>query len=216
MTTTRQLITAPAHSQYRPYRPPRRRASAWRSLMVFVALVGVLGGLGLLGGKWVASMADAAVNRLGSITGDGQAAAPVEAEPEPEPDPEPDPDAVPALDTVLLKRYDLAAAAAAAQGIELSITSGARSINEQKAEFEEAVGIYGSAEEAAKWVATPETSAHVRGAALDVGPQAGWEWLGQHQSEYGLCLVYANEPWHFEALTEPGEACPPLKADARG
>jgi hypothetical protein len=187
-------------------------------LLALVGLVGLLGGLGLLGGKWLASLGGATVDRLSpavtgtqalatSTTGQDETAGQVQTV---------DPDAIPTLDAVLMERYATAAKAAAAEGLELSITSGARSVSQQQAEFEAAVAEYGSAEEAAKWVAAPDVSAHVKGKALDIGPQAGWEWLGRHQSEYGLCQVYANEPWHFEATIEVGGTCPDMLADATG
>ena len=60
----------------------------------------------------------------------------------------------------------------------------------------------------------PESSEHVAGLAIDVGPTDGALWLEQHGAEFGLCRTYANELWHFEAATEPGGACPPMHDDA--
>ena len=67
---------------------------------------------------------------------------------------------------------------------------------------------------ALKWVSTPETSRHVQGTAVDIGPTDADSWLSLHSSDYGLCQIYANEPWHFERVTEPGGACPDLITDA--
>jgi len=102
-----------------------------------------------------------------------------------------------------------AAAAAANEGIALTVTSGRRSPEHQAELLREAIAEYGSEAEAARWVATPETSPHVSGDAVDVGPAAAAEWLGANGAAYGLCRVYANEPWHFEL--RPGAAetgCP--------
>ena len=63
---------------------------------------------------------------------------------------------------------------------------------------QDAVAEYGSEEEAARWVATPENSEHVSGDAIDLGPLTAQDWLAQHGDEFGLCQIYANERWHFE------------------
>src|SRR5690606_1675865 len=69
---------------------------------------------------------------------------------------------------------------------------------------------YGSKEEAARWVATPEASAHVSGDAVDIGPANAAAWLSEHGARYGLCRVYANEPWHFELRPRAMKrGCPP-------
>ena len=46
--------------------------------------------------------------------------------------------------------------------------------------LDEAVSEYGSEEEAARWVATPETSPHVSGDAVDIGPADATAWLSEH------------------------------------
>ena len=64
------------------------------------------------------------------------------------------------------------------------------------------------------WVATGTTSAHVSGDAVDVGPPAATPWLSAHGAAYGLCQIYANEPWHYELRPEAiAHGCPPLYAD---
>lgn len=118
------------------------------------------------------------------------------------------------LDPELVRRFEAARAAAADDGVELTITSGLRSAAEQQRLFDEAVAEHGSPDEAARWVLPPERSAHVSGTALDVGGWDGMTWLGEHGAEFGLCQVYANEPWHVEPLVEPGGTCPPLRPDA--
>ena len=73
---------------------------------------------------------------------------------------------------------------------------------------------YGSEKEAARWVATPNTSAHVSGDAVDIGPFDATAWLSEHGAEYRLCQIYSNEPWHYEL--RPGaidHGCPPMYAD---
>jgi hypothetical protein len=69
-------------------------------------------------------------------------------------------------------------------------------------------------EEAARWVATAETSAHVSGDAVDIGPFDATAWLSEHGAEYGLCQIYSNEAWHYELRSEAGDhGCPPMYAD---
>ena len=79
---------------------------------------------------------------------------------------------------------------------------------------DEAVSKYGSEAEAARWVATPKTSAHVSGEAVDIGPDDATEWLSGHGAAYGLCQIYGNEPWHYELRPDAiGHGCPPTYAD---
>jgi len=101
--------------------------------------------------------------------------------------------------------------AAADAGIEVVVNSGWRSPAYQQHLFDEAVAEHGSEEEAARWAAPPTSSAHVSGDAVDVGPAAATDWLAQHGAAYGLCQIYANEPWHYEL--RPG-GCPEMYADA--
>lgn len=80
--------------------------------------------------------------------------------------------------------------------------------------LQDAVARYGSEAEAARWVATAQTSAHVHGGAVDVVPGAVTEWLSANGAGYGLCRVYGNEPWHFEYLPDAGAAgCPAMYPD---
>lgn len=118
------------------------------------------------------------------------------------------------LDPMLLERVVAAQHAAAAAGHPFYVTSGARTAEEQQRLFDEAVAEHGSAGAASRWVLPPDRSAHVRGLAVDVGPADGRAWLAEHGADYGLCLVYANEPWHFEPLVEPGGTCPDVVSDA--
>jgi hypothetical protein len=106
--------------------------------------------------------------------------------------------AVARLRPALLRALRQASANAAAQGIEIHLNSGWRSPAFQERLLQEAVVTHGSRAEAAKWVATPETSPHVSGGAVDVGGSDARDWLAEHGAAYGLCRIYANEPWHYE------------------
>jgi D-alanyl-D-alanine carboxypeptidase len=118
------------------------------------------------------------------------------------------------LDADLLDALRQAATAAADEGVELVVDSGWRSAAYQEQLLQEAVSEYGSEAEAARWVATPKTSAHVSGDAVDVGPSAAAAWLSAHGAAYGLCQIYGNEPWHYELRPEAiAHGCPPMYAD---
>jgi len=122
--------------------------------------------------------------------------------------------AVANLDPALLSALRQAATDAADDGVEFFVDSGWRSPEYQEQLFREAVSQYGSVEEAARWVATPETSAHVSGDAVDIGPSEAATWLFEHGAEYGLCQIYSNEPWHYELRPEAFDhGCPPMYAD---
>jgi len=126
-------------------------------------------------------------------------------------------DRVPAvanLDPALLQALRRAAADAAATGVELVVDSGWRSPAYQEQLRYEAILKYGSEEEAARWVATPNTSAHVSGDAVDLGPDDATAWLSEHGAWYALCQIYSNEPWHYELRPEAiGHGCPAMYAD---
>jgi zinc D-Ala-D-Ala carboxypeptidase len=118
------------------------------------------------------------------------------------------------LDPALLGPVRQAATDAAGYGIEFFVDSGWRSPEYQEQLLHEAASKYGSAKEAARWVATPDTSAHVSGDAVDIGRVDATAWLSEHGAEYGLCQIYRNEPWHYELRPEAIErGCPPVYAD---
>jgi D-alanyl-D-alanine carboxypeptidase len=118
------------------------------------------------------------------------------------------------LDPDLLGALRQAATDAAGVGVEFHVNSGWRSAEYQKQLLREAVSKYGSEAEASRWVATPKTSAHVSGDAVDIGPLDASAWLSEHGAEYGLCRIYGNEPWHYELRPEAtGDGCPPMYAD---
>ena len=118
------------------------------------------------------------------------------------------------LDPALLGALRQAATDAADDGVEFFVDSGWRSPEYQEQLLREAVSKYGSEEEAARWVATPNTSAHVSGDAVDIGRSDATAWLSEHGAEYGLCQIYSNEPWHYELRPEAiDHGCPPMYAD---
>jgi zinc D-Ala-D-Ala carboxypeptidase len=118
------------------------------------------------------------------------------------------------LDPALVGALRQAAADAAYDGVELYVKSGWRSPEYQQQLLNEAISKYGSEAEAARWVATPDTSPHVSGDAVDIGPSTATAWLSEHGAEYGLCQIYANEPWHYELRPDAiDQGCPPMYAD---
>ena len=118
------------------------------------------------------------------------------------------------LDPDLLRALREAATDAADDGIELYVNSGWRSPEYQSQLLREAVSEYGSEEEAARWVATADTSPHVSGDAVDIGHSDATAWLSEHGAKYGLCQIYRNEPWHYELRPEAiNHHCPRIYAD---
>jgi D-alanyl-D-alanine carboxypeptidase len=118
------------------------------------------------------------------------------------------------LDPDLLGALRQAATDAAGDGVELFVDSGWRSPAYQEQLLRKAVSKYGSEREAARWVATPKTSAHVSGDAVDIGPSDAAAWLSEQGADYGLCRIYRNEPWHYELRPEAVDhGCPPVYAD---
>ncbi|AOS61511.1 M15 family metallopeptidase [Actinoalloteichus hymeniacidonis] len=181
---------------------PRRR----RHLAIGIALA--IAVLGLIAAQWfrpVLSSSLAASTSMGGVVEEGEQLS-VFDEQAP---------AVTKLDPDLLAAVRQAATDAAADnGITFQVTSGWRSPEYQEQLLKDAIDEYGSAEEAARWVATPETSAHVSGDAVDIGPYDAIDWLVRHGDSYGLCQIYGNESWHFELRPEAAtQGCPPMYAD---
>jgi zinc D-Ala-D-Ala carboxypeptidase len=118
------------------------------------------------------------------------------------------------LDPALLGALRRAATDAAGDGVDFYVDSGWRSPEYQERLLREAISKHGSEEKATRWVATPKTSAHVSGDAVDVGPSGAAAWLSEHGAEYGLCQIYGNEPWHYELRPEAiTHGCPPTYSD---
>ena len=197
----------------RPARTPARRTrSTIRTAAVFVSAAVV----GALGYQSLAASTSTATSPNASVYGDhhgalGEADGVV-----------PDgvtvfDDAYPAvarLDPALLDALHHAAAGAAGDGIEFFVNSGWRSPQYQEQLLDEAISKYGSKTEAARWVASPNTSPHVSGDAIDIGPSEATAWLSEHGAEYELCQIYSNEPWHYELRPEAiDHGCPPMYTD---
>ncbi|WP_367047834.1 M15 family metallopeptidase [Streptomyces sp. Je 1-332] len=122
--------------------------------------------------------------------------------------------AVAELDPDLLAALRRAAKDAADDKVTFYVNSGWRSPEYQDQLLREAVSTYGSKEKAARWVATPDTSPHVSGDAIDIGHSAATAWLSARGAGYGLCQIYRNESWHYELRPEAVErGCPPMYAD---
>lgn len=118
------------------------------------------------------------------------------------------------LDSELRAALQRAAADAEQDGVTIRVNSGWRSALLQERMLQDAIAEYGSEEEARRWVATPETSEHVTGDAVDLGPLPALDWLMQRGWRYGLCQIYANESWHYELRPEAvDDGCPELLAD---
>jgi zinc D-Ala-D-Ala carboxypeptidase len=119
------------------------------------------------------------------------------------------------LDPDLLQALREAATDAADDGVQFYVNSGWRSPDYQDRLFREAVSEYGSEEDAARWVATVDTSAHVSGDAVDIGSFDATAWLSEHGAGYGLCQIYGNESWHYELRPKAiDRGCPPMYADS--
>ncbi|WP_425474295.1 D-alanyl-D-alanine carboxypeptidase family protein [Streptomyces alboniger] len=118
------------------------------------------------------------------------------------------------LDRDVLTALRRAARNARGHGITLYVNSGWRSAEYQRLLLRGAVATYGSEAEAARWVATAETSPHVSGEAVDIGRSDATAWLSEHGAAYGLCQIYRNEPWHYELRPEAiDHGCPRMYAD---
>lgn len=216
-------------SSSHPARPSARRARALLLVALTTAVAGVgIGLVGILGDPLSAASAGATRSQAPSQTSTATAH---EGEPGAPPLPESGvtaadgavdegttifDDGLPAvahLESDLRDALRRAAADAGADGVTFSVNSGWRSPQYQERLLSDAVAQYGSAEEAARWVATPTTSPHVRGEAIDMGQDAS-AWLSANGAAYGLCQIYANEPWHYELRRDAIDGgCPAMYPD---
>ncbi|HQV18784.1 MAG TPA: M15 family metallopeptidase [Gordonia sp. (in: high G+C Gram-positive bacteria)] len=122
--------------------------------------------------------------------------------------------AVSRLDGTLLTALRSAAVVARTGGVTFVVNSGWRSRAYQQYLLDQAVITYGSLPEARRWVATPATSPHVSGKAIDLGGTGAADWLDRFGATYGLCQIYQNEPWHFEFRAQATmRGCPPSYPD---
>ena len=118
------------------------------------------------------------------------------------------------LSPALLDALRRASEDAGKQGVVIHVNSGWRSAEYQDQLLQQAVARYGSEAEAARWVATAATSAHVAGEAVDIGSFDAVAWLATHGAGYGLCQTYENESWHFELRADAiSRGCPAPYAD---
>lgn len=195
----------PRHDDPRPGRPRARRVPAALAGAVTLAVLAVAGCSS--GGAAAEPRALPAVPVASADpASQDPSGAPGDAAP-------PRDDGLDGVDADLAARFDAARAAAGAEGVELRVTSGKRTPEEQQRLVDEAVASRG-VPEAYRWVLPPETSAHVQGLAVDVGPTAGAYWLAEHGLDFGLCQTYANEVWHFEKLPDGATACPEQHPDS--
>jgi len=188
------------------YRESARTAARRTRSTILAALVAVSSALvGFVGYQSLAASSSSATSLIGEA--DGVVADGVTVFDDQFP-------AVSNLDPNLLQALRQAATDAASDGVEFVVNSGWRSRAYQEQLLDEAISEYGSEEEAARWVATPKTSAHVSGDAVDIGPSDAAAWLSEHGAEYGLCQIYGNEPWHYELRPEAiDHGCPATYAD---
>jgi hypothetical protein len=96
--------------------------------------------------------------------------------------------------------FDRMAAAAAADGISLVVSSAYRSDAEQAALF--------AAHPDPTWVAPPGQSLHRCGTELDLGPSTAYGWLAANAPRFDFTQRYSWEPWHYGYVGGP----PPCSA----
>ncbi|MFI2752863.1 M15 family metallopeptidase [Cellulomonas sp. P22] len=209
-----------------PARPPRRsarrrRAAVLVGVAILAALVRVavpgtdLGPRALVAGMFGApgSTADAAAGAPGDLATGGEDPREQDDQIDPFDDDHP---AIAGLEDDLRAALQAAARDAQAAGVDFWVTSGWRSAAYQQLLLDRAVERHGSLAEARRFAKTPETSEHVSGRAVDIGPTDGADWTIRKGARYGLCQTYANEMWHFELATSPGGVCPQPLPDAAG
>jgi soluble lytic murein transglycosylase-like protein len=85
--------------------------------------------------------------------------------------------------------FDRMAAAAAADGLGLIISSAFRSDAEQARLW--------AANPDPRWVAPPGKSLHRLATELDLGPAAAYGWLARNAERFGFVQRYSWEPWHY-------------------
>jgi len=94
--------------------------------------------------------------------------------------------------------FDRLAAAAAADGVTLTISSGYRTDAEQAALF--------ARHPDPRWVAPPGQSLHRLGTELDLGPPSAYSWLARNAPRFHFVRRYSWEPWHFGFVLNAGSA----------
>jgi hypothetical protein len=91
--------------------------------------------------------------------------------------------------------FDRMAAAAAADGVTLIITSAFRTDAEQ--------AVLWRRHPDPKWVAPPGTSLHRYATELDLGPRGAYPWLAANANRFHFVQRYAHEPWHYGYTLNP-------------
>jgi hypothetical protein len=94
--------------------------------------------------------------------------------------------------------FDRMAAAAAADGVTLIVSSGFRTNAEQAVLF--------AAHPDPKWVAPPGTSLHRLATELDLGPASAYPWLAANAGRFHFLMRYPWEPWHFGFTLSPSSS----------
>ena len=94
--------------------------------------------------------------------------------------------------------FDRMEAAARADGVTITITSGYRSDAEQ--------AVLWARHPDPKWVARPGTSLHRNGTELDLGPPAAYAWLAANAPRFHFVKRYSWEPWHFGFAMNTGSS----------
>lgn len=103
-------------------------------------------------------------------------------------------------------QWNRMAAAAAADGITLSPSSGYRTYDHQNRLWRNALARYGTAAAARRWVAPPGNSNHGWGLAVDEGviynnrspSNPVYRWLSANAGRFGFWQRMSWEPWHWE------------------
>ena len=128
--------------------------------------------------------------------------------------------AVANLDPALLDALQRAATDAAGDGVTFHVSSGWRSPAYQEQLLEDAVAKYGSTAEAARWVATPATSPHVSGDAVDIGPTTPRRGCRSTAPSTGCARSTATNPGTTNCGPEPSitgaRRCTPTRHTTRG
>jgi hypothetical protein len=94
--------------------------------------------------------------------------------------------------------FDRLAAAAAADGITLIVSSAYRTNAEQAVLFAQHPD--------PRWVAPPGVSLHRLGTELDLGPTSAYAWLAANAPRFHFTQRYSWEPWHFGYTLNPGSS----------
>lgn len=103
--------------------------------------------------------------------------------------------------------FDRLAAAAAADGIALTVASGWRSSAEQARLF--------AANPDPRWVAPPGRSLHRLGTELDLGPESAYGWLAANAPRFHFVRRMAWEPWHYGFVLNAGSTSVGFGGDGR-